>query len=436
LLIVSARTSYARYEDLLHRRYAERLQSLNKVYSELASLQHSELLIHKAGQIQAFARKHRDRELELDIELFVIYRLAFSGQKEQIEVIDSLKTFISLAQKEKIWSVRIKAIRVLAEYYWQIVHNYELAFEQYLLLDRELGSLKAEEYPEMAGDLLKIAEAYYFFQDYATAKKYLQRTIAIPETELNTMSLNSARNTLGLAFQIEGQYDSSDYYFNQILATKFEKPQKEWIRIAKGNLGANRYFNKDYKSALPLLQFDFEESLKAEDYRTATGAAILLAGTYVHYKNPETAFFYLSAARNYISTYGYEDRLQHWYPIMSKWYSLIGDTKKADSNIDSTVQAINLYQQKFSALKMLKAQQKVNLRDNKILKTAYQLENAKKISQRNVLFIAVLLLVLLCIIGYLVQKNRRATIEREKQLVEDDLEKAKGEIARFNQKNK
>ncbi len=93
----------------------------------------------------------------------------------------------------------------------------------------------------MTHDLLRIADAYYFFQDYGEAKKFLEKIIILPETEFNTRFVNSARNTLGLCYQKENRLDEADFYFREVSKTPFPHSKVVWERIANGNIGTSYY---------------------------------------------------------------------------------------------------------------------------------------------------------------------------------------------------
>ncbi|MBK7099522.1 MAG: tetratricopeptide repeat protein [Sphingobacteriales bacterium] len=137
-----------------------------------------------------------------------------------------LKKLVALVSKEDYCFLKARALRAMAEFYWKIEKNYELAFEQYLLLDKELQNAKPEDYPEMARDLMQIGEAYYYFHDYAIAINYFKRAIAIPENSFNTMVINTAKNDLGLCYQQENKLDSADYYFQEI--QKLNSPDRRF----------------------------------------------------------------------------------------------------------------------------------------------------------------------------------------------------------------
>jgi tetratricopeptide (TPR) repeat protein len=188
---------------------------------------------------------------------------------------------IDIADKAGIKHIKIRNMRLLASYYWHDIKNYELAFEQFLLMEKELNDVSETEYPDMAKELLMIGDAYYYFQEIDLAKKYLSRAALIKETAFNSSVVTSAKNTLALCYRKEGDLDKADFYFNEVLKTPFEATRKEWEGIIKGNLGVNYYMRKAYDEAVPLLQFSYQEAQNYRDYAAAADAQTTLADIFL-----------------------------------------------------------------------------------------------------------------------------------------------------------
>ncbi len=390
-------------------------------------------MAQKGEEIKRFARKNNDRELELEVDFFLTYRNTFFQNMTADEAIRRLKALIEISDREHIWHIKIRTIRILAEYYWKYVADYQLAFEQYLLLDRELKGIKPEDFPEMARDLLQIGESYYFFHDYKLAKKYLKRALALPETDFNSILLNTARNTLGLCYQHEKQYDSSDYYFNEVLKTKFARPRQIWERIVKGNIGANHYYRKEYDKAIPLLVYDLEGAVKANDFGPAAGASILLADIYLLQGDAKKSWGYLISARENIEKIKQYDRLQYLYPVISKWYNLSGNRKLSQMYLDSTVMAINSYHEKFNAMKVLRAQQKITMQEEELRLAEFTLEKQRKTNERNAVTIVAVALCIIIVLGYFVQKKRQQAQKLEILATQKELEIAALNLNKFTE---
>lgn len=429
---VASTAQTPRYDSLIHRPYARRINGYHYLYLELIGLKDSASLARRTGQIKAFARQHNDPDLELEMDLFQVYHDAFFRKLPAERSIAAIEELITRSEQKKINHIHLRAVRVLAQYYWE-QKSYERAFEQYMLLDKKLRATNVYEFPELVRDLLKIGEAYYFFHDYAHAKSYFERIIRLPETDFNTMFMNSARNTLGLCYQKEKDYGRSDYYFQEILKTPFAVPKKIWRRIATGNLGTNCYYRGEYDKAIPLLEYDFEGAVREADYGPAAGASILLADIFLRQKQLEKSREYFTAARQYIEKAGQKDRLQLLYPVMSKWYSASGDGQLSRLYLDSTVYAINACQEQFSATKILRAQQKISLQEEELRKAELTLEKQQKANQRVLLFIVVCAAVIILTLGYFVQKKKQQAKDLQIQAAALELETATLRLKQFTE---
>jgi tetratricopeptide (TPR) repeat protein len=422
--------SLAQYDNLLHKPYREKVAGVHALYKDLIEISDSVQRAKKAEEIKEFARKHQDRGLELEVHFFQVFWNTFYQKQPKSVSLKALKQQLNEVSKEDIDFLKARSLRALAEFYWKIEQNYELAFEQYLLLDKELIATQPSDYPEMARDLMQIGEAYYFFQDYTAAITYFKRVVVLPETTFNTMVLNASRNTLGLCYQKLNKLDSADDYFNDVQRTNFPEAVV-WKRIAIGNKGASMYMRKQYDRAIPLLETDFNGAVNENDYGCAAGAAILLADIFREKGKLQQAGTFIAHAQYYIKKIDQPDRLRLLYPIMSKWYAAIGDMKRSKQYIDSSVVAFNRYHEKFSALKMLRAQQKVDRQKTELQLATFSLEKQEKVNERNLMIgIAVGLCVIIAFV-YFIQKRRQQATEIEKMKVERELKRAQDEIDLF-----
>ncbi|ODS80505.1 MAG: hypothetical protein ABS46_14070 [Cytophagaceae bacterium SCN 52-12] len=151
-----------RYEHLLYKPYAEKVTGVHAMYKDLIDIPDSVLRAERAEEIKVFARMHKDRSLELNVDFFLVFWNTFYQRQPKEISLRKLTEQLELTTRENVDFLRARSLRALAEFYWKIEKNYELAFEQYLLLDKELSSAKSDDYPEMAGDLMQIGKAYYF----------------------------------------------------------------------------------------------------------------------------------------------------------------------------------------------------------------------------------------------------------------------------------
>lgn len=421
-----------RYGALLHQPYGVTVTGIHTMYRDLINIPDSTQRAAKADAIKQFARDHRDGNLERNVDFFLVFWNAFFQPQAKEVSLKRLTEQVDRAARpgagEKTEFFLARSLRALAEFYWKIEKNYEKAFEQYILLDRELARIKPEDYPEMARDLMQIGEAYYYFHDYDQAGTYFKKAINLPENAFNTKVINAARNTLGLSYQQENNLDSADYYFNEVLKTTF--PEAEvWKRIAIGNLGANLYYRQQYDGALAMLEPNFGQAVVEGDYVSAAGSAICLADIYRLKGDLQKADTFISYAQEYIRKAGQVDKLRLLYPVISKWYVAMGDREKSKQYVDSAVYAINKYHEKFSALNVLRAQQKIDRQKEELQLAAFALEREQKAAVRNVLILLVLVLCAAIALIYFIQKKRQLSKDLKLQAATQELE-----IAEYNLK--
>lgn len=428
LLFHSFSTS-AQYDTLLHRPYGETVLGIHAMYRDLINIADSSARVEKAEEIKAFARKHKDRRLELNVDFFMVFWKAFFLNQPKEVSHRTLIELVDRSSKENVDFLRARSLRALAEFYWKIEKNYQRSFEQYILLDNEISKANPKDYPEMARDLMQIGKAYYFFHDYLLAIKYFKRAIALPENTFTTGVINDARNTLGLSYQQLGRLDSADFYFNRVLETKFPE-SAAWKRIAIGNLGADLYLGRHYDKAIPLLEEDFYGAEKDHDLGAAAGSAIPLADIYRIKGDLNRAKIFWQKAAEYIEKAKQPERLRLLYPVMSKWYADSGDKENAKRYIDSSIAATNRYNAEYSALKVLRAQQEVDRQKEELQKAAYTLEWERKTSERNLLILLVIILCVGIVLTYFIQKKRQLTKDLHLQATTQELE-----IARLNLKS-
>jgi tetratricopeptide (TPR) repeat protein/DNA-binding CsgD family transcriptional regulator len=423
---------FAQYEHLLHKSYAQKMIGIHSMYKDMSDLPDSVQRVEKAEAIKNFARQHQDMALAQNVDFFMVFWDSFYQRQPREVSLIRLKEQLDLYTENNVDFLRLRSLRALAEFYWKIEKNYELAFEQYLLMDSDLATVNPTDYPEMARDWMQIGEAFYHFQDYALATKYFKRAIVLPEISFTTLVINNAKNTLGLCYQEMGDLDSSDYYFKEVLKTPFPEA-KVWKRIATGNLGTNMYLRKNYDSAIPLLETDFYGSLEENDYGCAAGASILLADIFREKGKLKQSAEFIAHAQDHIKKAEQPDRYRLLYPVMSKWYAATGNIKQSVQYADSSVAALKRYNDRFSALKVLRAQQRVNHQNQALQLAAFTLERQQKIAERNLLTLLVLILCIVLVLTYFIQKKRQLAKDIKLQAAKQEMEIAVLNLNRFTE---
>ena len=109
---------------------------------------------------------------------------------------------------------------------------------------------------------------------------------------------------------------------------------------------------------------------------------------------------------------------------MSKWYAANKQIDSSSVYLDSTINAINTYYQKYNSIKLIRANQKVQVRDWQLEIEKLHTESRLKISQRNniILIIALLLIGSLC--AYWFRNKYHLRKQEIKELRIENAEKA------------
>ena len=191
------------------------------------------------------------------------------------------------------------------------------------------------------------------------------------------------------------------------------------------------YLRGRFDKAIPLLEADLHASIKENDHGCAAGAAISLADIYREKGSLQESEKYIVLALDNIKKGDQPDRLRLLFPIMSKWYTAMGDGEKSKQFVDSSLLALKNYNDKFSALKLLRAQQKVDIQKEQIQLAAFNLEKQRKITERNLLLLLVFILGIVTLLTYFIQKKRQLAKDIKLQAAKQELEIAHINLNRF-----
>ncbi len=426
-------------KQLLNKPYNEKYPLIGEFYSGILDLKDSLKIKNKVNEITTYARAHQDLELELEMELLWAYYL--TKQKTTRDAgMHALRVLFHKSGEEGIAHIRIRALRVLAECYWNDFENFERAFEVYLQMEEALQEVTATAYPDKLMDLNRIALAYYYFQDYRPAIAILKEAVDIEETQFNSLHKANALNTLGLCYQKLEEFEASNRNFRALLELQIPETVEVWEPIAKGNLGYNHFLKKEFDAAEPMLLYDTQQAEQAEDYGLAAGALIPLAEIALLKNKLKDAEAYAYKARRYIALSGQTDRLRLLYPVLAKLTVKTRKMEQAMAYLDSAVWAQNNYHQKFSGLKLVRAEQKINRQENNLKLTAFNLERHQILQERNriLFFLAVVFVLVITVYLYFRDKHQKRMkvlqrAERNLQKAQQDLEAAGNQLKRYAQ---
>jgi len=335
-----------------------------------------------------------------------------------------LLSYLDKAEKYNIVPFILIFRQYAIDYCWH-AHDYEFAFELYALQKKQLETISLEDVPDKLRYYLRIADAHYFFKDYLNAIDYYNKIL---EEEDNSYAPNikqHARNDLGLCYRYGfNDLDRSDSYFLSILDTdNFKRKDKDyynvWSGIAEGNMGYNMFLRGKYDKAIIMLKSSLKKMVKAQDYAFAARPAINLANIYLSKGNPKEAKHFIDLAYQYYNNMPKEHLLPNIYEAFSKYYAETGNTKLSLIYMDSMLVEIKKQEERFSALQMLRVEQRNFLAEKILNEKQLNVEKMKTQAYRRsmiIIFIALLLLgsvLTHCIFIYNKKKNAYRELVRK-----------------------
>jgi len=355
--------------QMAEKKYADYSSELMAEYEKFMNLDsvESEKIIY---QLEKVAQKTNSKEWKLRAEYFKLELFGrnwkfYENDTEATETL--LKKAFELLEKIKkadLPQLELMLRQKIIDYYWIYFKNYEAAFEQYAIQSERLKKISSNDVPEKAIYYFPIADAHYYFKDYANAILYYDKILEEQETVSNHGSQQHAKNGLGLCYRdAYNDLDRSDYYSLALMQVQYfgnevELSNEIWNGIAEGNIGYNMFLREDYDQAIPLLKSSLEKMTKYDDYAYATGPAINLASIYLKQENNVEAKYYLDLAQDYFNKMPRNGMLPRIYEVWSRYYAATKNTKLSMAYMDSTLQANKAYEEEFNAILLLRMNQK------------------------------------------------------------------------------
>lgn len=211
---------------------------------------------------------------EFEIELLRAFGWKFFEEKNYIDAFSNFDKAVRQAFSKDIDSSYIKAKLDLAELYTKI-RNYYVA--EITLNECLVFFYKNQKYLDIGKTYSKKSQLAIFRREYNNSQYFSTKAINYFK-ELNEIRLLiNEYNNLGYTFQMEKNYDSSLKYYKiaQELALKNELEQD--FPFIAGNISYIMFQKGDIENAYNPMYFDYINSLKQNDYGSATNSLIYLA---------------------------------------------------------------------------------------------------------------------------------------------------------------
>ncbi|WP_143822118.1 helix-turn-helix transcriptional regulator [Mucilaginibacter pedocola] len=311
-----------------------------------------------------------------------------------------------LALEEAIYTHR------LGVYYLIYKKNIE-ACRYFLFAQDKFREIGYNNVPDMAGYFIQAADFYYAIGDYENVRQNLLQALTYDKSGARTKI--NVLNTLGLTYRNSGAVGLAMQYFNQSLALAEAKRDSVWIGITKGNIGSIYFIQKKYDKALPLIQNDYEVSLRYNQMLNAGIAMLRLVRINLEGGNLQLAGQQLATADTLLAK-AREDALNY----RVEFYELKARLSERLGNIAES----NLFNKKYNA-----AKDSLERRDNvaavERVRLQWELEkNKAQLSEiktnaaigaykRNMVIVT---LALLIVIGGLIFNRQRLKTKKDKEI--------------------
>lgn len=437
LVALYAGNAFAQWDHLLHKTYAQRYHDVGKIYLRIMPNGDSTAAFASMDSIRNFAIAHHDKDLELESDLLKAFYLTVWNKTQTERIVAALHDLAARAAEQGNLQISVRSNKVLADYYWDDEKNYELAFETLIREESFLNQVSADVLPDKGYCLINMASAYHHFSDYKKALSLYREILTLKYNPDQYAGYNSALCAIGNIYRQQSNLDSSDHYFRRIIRKESPGNFAVWEAIARGGLGENAYLRGNYAEAVPLLQYNIDHAVSQNDFGRAAELLIIRADICLKNNAFDQAAQLAETARRYLNL-SPADRYKHFpdlYSVLVKVSASRGKARLAETYLDSALIAKDSLTRMYNARLMLRAQQKIELRELRSKMEKAESDQKLKLIERNLLLVLVLLVAAGAVYVYRTQRKRHQQAQQLKELEirqkEQELENATLQLNEF-----
>jgi AraC-like DNA-binding protein len=399
--------------DSIFRHYAtdgfiRTIDEIYYYYTEIAPFLDTEKLEEEKRKIRAAAKDYNSAALSNEANFMYALFLPDSAEHELDKKEAQLQWIIRSAKKREDMPMKLRGMEALFDIYWSSM-KYAKAFQQALLLDNELKNVREDAFPRKNYIYCSIGKAYYFFRDYEIAISYLRKALTLSDYYFDTSNI-VARNAIGQYFLTTNQTDSAEYYFRTALYSPENVKDRLMLdALSLSNIGLCIAERKDYRKAASYLEPALSRMLIDHNYELASQVAVNLADFYFIQNKLSDTKYMLESAEKYIKISNNTDLYTPFYRLMSKYYMKTGNASLANAFLDSATIANRNYENKYSGLNILLAEQELFEMEKKVHDDEKK-QNEKAYKTKLLYSFTVIAIVSLALIFLLLlyRKNKRA----------------------------
>lgn len=438
-LVSSQCLADGRYNYLLNKTYAELAPLFDTTVFKKLSHAPKEKFFNEITQIQQLAEKHRDEQLLFEVEISKWYYRDINRLHNSVtESIAELKLLLQeTVEKQLDKQAMLVRFEIGGQYFYE-AHDYEAAFTQFILNFDNVAKVSSTEMPTKKAIILHTGNVYYNFGDYKNAKKYIQIADTVGNNWRHRVDIQ-CKNTLGLIYRDNSNFDSAIYYFQQgiDIAKKYESDI--WEAILSGNVGICYYEQGAYSKAIPLLQKDIELCFEYGSFDNGVNSSVKLANTFIKTGEFTLANKVIERAWKYVDSM--KDHVKYvpgLYDATAKLYLSKGNYKLAHQYRDSANYYNDSLRRRDNIIQLTRVQNRIRqeVHDKEI--EALTLEKELITTTRNTLIV---ILILISIITYLIINRQRlvhhankAVLTADKKLTESKLQNATEQLDNYTRR--
>jgi tetratricopeptide (TPR) repeat protein len=282
--------------------------------------------------------------------------------------------------------------------------------------------------------LEEIGKCYYEFGDPEGAIHYLREALAQSRIIDRVVDQRKTMNTIGVCFNRLEQYDSAMHYFTLAHDIAAMAGDTFWAALANGNKGNILMLQGKYDDALPLMEADYQSSIRYGEWSSAVNAALALAN--IHLQRGE-----IDKAESYLA-YAMKNRNNNNAREMTGFYKSLATISRLKGNYDEAFKAMDsflVYKERDEKERNIKTINQAKLKVE-VENHAHQLQlletaRSRQVLIRNgVLFILLLTLVFASLFIHqqrLRQNKERQLADMRQQAAVTELENAKRQLSFF-----
>lgn len=343
---------------------------------------------------------------------------------------------VEKTKNNKWHKLHAEALQHLGSYIWITLSDKNKALQYFHKAYLAYKDISPEIFPMKFLCLVEYAGAYYSFEQYDKAIRFLSEAVNLGDYKTDRGQFISGWNTLALCYRAKGEYEKSLGIFNEVLAYAEKYKDETWQTIIRSNIGTVYHFLNKPEQAKPLLEEEMIRGTTKNDWKSASTAQLYLAEIALNDGDIPLAKENVHKARDY-SLKVKAERLnskvvKRIFEDLVIVYRMSGDHRMALLYTDSARIVNDSIQTRLGANILLNAQNQIDLAT---------FDEEKKVAERinrytrNMLIGGLILLSIVFVLFITRQRTRyiqkQKKIQAEKEKMESELKAATQELHQF-----